>query len=107
MVGIRSHCSLDGSCSHSPKSLRTMIQKKREGDKTIVIFLLPSEILITLEVLSVRSAIALPSDFKGHVRNDGYFTHPFSFFNLFPKEISNSVRRLAVYIILSFSFMPE
>lgn len=72
-----------------------------------MILLLPSEILITLEVLSGRSAIAPLSHFKVHMGNDWYFTHPFSFFNLFPKEISSSVRRLAVYIILLFSFISE
>lgn len=72
-----------------------------------VTFLLPSEILITLEVLSVRSAIALPSHFKVHMGNDWYFTYLLSFFNLFPKEISNSVRRLAVYIVLLLSFISE
>ena len=80
---------------------------KENGVGTTVIFLLPSEILITLEVLSVRSAIALPSQYKVPVGNDWYFTHPFFLFSLFPKEISNSVRILAVYIILLFSFISE
>lgn len=74
-------------------------------------FLLPSEILITLEVLSVRSAIALPSLCHHILRSTWemifwYFTHPFSFFNLLPKEINNGVR-LAVYIIVLFSFISE
>jgi len=34
------------------------------GGRRTVIFLLPSEIIITLEVLTVRSAVAVPSDFK-------------------------------------------
>lgn len=60
--------------------------------KIIVVFLLPSEILIILGVLLVKSAIALPLHFKVHVGTDWYFIKLFTFFNLFPKEISTSVK---------------
>lgn len=73
-----------------------VLQKKMDGGdgqgKTIVVFLLPSEIVIILEVLPVRSAVALPLHFKVHMGNDWYFIKLFTFFNLFPKEISTSVK---------------
>lgn len=75
--------------------------------KTIVVFSLPSEIFIILEVLPVRPAVALPLHFKVHMGNDWYFIKLFSFFNLLPKEISTSVKQLAVYIVLLFSFISE
>lgn len=50
------------------------------------------EILMILEVLPVRSAIALPLRFKIHKGNDCYFIKLFSFFNLFPKERSTRVK---------------
>lgn len=52
-----------------------------------VIFLLLSEMLITLEGLSVRSAIALPSHFKIHVGTDCYFIRSFwGFLTCFPRK---------------------
>lgn len=58
----------------------------------MVVFSLPSEILIILEVLPVRSAVALPLHFKVHMGNDWYFIKLFSIFYLLPKEISTSVK---------------
>lgn len=72
-----------------------------------VLFLLPSEFLIMLEVWAVRSAISLPSHLKFRMGNYRYFTHPFSSLNFISKELSSSVSRLAVYILLLFSFTSE
>ena len=91
-------------------SLCTMFQKnmgtQEGGHKTTVILLLSSEILITLEVLSDLQLLC-HHILRSVWGNDWHFTHLFSFFNLFPKEISSSMRSLAVYIILLFIFISE